>query len=565
MLDPAGLNRYGPLLAGDMNGDGAVDLVMPQDRFEIGIWFNQGSGTFSHVTLFDVGGDGPKGAKLLDYDGDGDLDVAVACEDTGNVSFLENDGSGNLSVDSTVSLPIEPEQLRLFDEDGDGDLDVALSGDPGGQVVRNLGNGVFGNAGSFPLGRSSEDFEFADTNGDGFLDLLESKPFEETLTVAFGDPDGGFFTSDLYPTGLASERDGSFADFNGDGILDLVWPGGSSGLVHAALGLAEGSFGSTVSSPIGMRIAQLDAGDFNDDGNLDLIVGDTMQRAALVALGDGQGGFVVAAQFDQPLTLDDVLVIDLNDDGHDDFLAVFRNNQDSRLHFYAGDGLGSFTEQVIFTTDDGIIGLVAADVDGDGDKDLGLFGFRNIVSRFIILKNLEGGLVGDPTFYPTPDGPQTSMAFGDWDADGDLDLAVSLLIDTTGNSVKPYLNDGAGDFSEVESLPDLISISGLFSGDVDQDGLDDLFFGTLSGGLATVLRSLGDGSFVARSFGVSQGVRSSYTRDLNSDGRNELIFVNLLGDINVLNSSCSQPDQGKTRRTRLSRVSASSGVTRSVR
>jgi hypothetical protein len=63
------------------------------------------------------------------------------------------------------------------------------------------------------------------------------------------------------------------------------------------------------------------------------------------------------------------------------------------------------------------------------------------------------------------------VAAGDWDADGDLDLAVANF---GANSVVALRNNGAGFFSTVQTITGQFGARGLAAGDWNSDGSLDL-------------------------------------------------------------------------------------------
>jgi len=113
-----------------------------------------------------------------------------------------------------------------------------------------------------------------------------------------------------------------------------------------------------------------------------------------------------------------------------------------------------------------------------------------------------------------------AMAWGDWDADGILDLAVG--VNGVSNQVHIYLGDGTGVVSTAAwSSPAWPTINDLAFGDVGGDGSIDLGVATAQG--ARVVRS--DGSLTAPTV-WSSALASSVTEvewvDVNNDGRLDL-------------------------------------------
>jgi hypothetical protein len=80
------------LTAADMDGDGATDLVMAEHRgqLRVSIWNNLGGGRFVEQ-IVDVGKESHLGARVVDLDGDGDLDVvSIAWDVPGGIHVWRN-------------------------------------------------------------------------------------------------------------------------------------------------------------------------------------------------------------------------------------------------------------------------------------------------------------------------------------------------------------------------------------------------------------------------------------------------------------------------------------------
>ncbi len=77
---------------GDINGDGKIDLMLAEHRGEkrLTAWFNDGAGNFSGITLAS-GYESHLGARLVDLDNDGDLDiVSIAWDDYEKIHLWRN-------------------------------------------------------------------------------------------------------------------------------------------------------------------------------------------------------------------------------------------------------------------------------------------------------------------------------------------------------------------------------------------------------------------------------------------------------------------------------------------
>lgn len=166
------------------------------------------------------------GVTLGDIDGDGDLDAVVAngrhwAQE--NEVFLNN-GLGTFTVARPLSLRRSTSYATpLADFDGDGDLDVAVANDRApNRIYRNDGTGLFEDAGTFgDDGAPARSLTVADIDGDGLLDLLVTNRGAENA-IYLNDGAAGF--SRRIPFGSADDATISVAvgDVDRDGDVDLV-------------------------------------------------------------------------------------------------------------------------------------------------------------------------------------------------------------------------------------------------------------------------------------------------------------------------------------------------------
>ncbi len=133
-------------------------------------------------------------------------------------------------------------------------------------------------------------------------------------------------------------------------------------------------------------------------------------------------------------------------------------------------------------------GVAAGDVDGDGRCDLYFCAIHGTNSLY---RNLGGWRFEEVTTASGLAGcqsPSTGALLVDTDGDGDLDLFVASL----GHGVRSFANDGIGHFTETTADAGLSTNSGsmsLAAGDVDGDGDLDLYVANY--GELSILRSGG--------------------------------------------------------------------------
>ena len=354
-----------------------------------------------------------------DMDGDGDLDMAAGNRGGTNKIF-QNDGNGVFTLTWESDDHKNTSTVAWGDMDGDGDLDLGV-GNYGGvnQVYQNNGSS------NFSLAWQSGDEEdtttsiaWGDMDGDGDLDLAVGNS-TEVNKVYRNDAMGGF---DLVWSGnpiggIKDTRSIAWGDMDGDGLLDLVfgnglgdYGAGETNEIYRNTG--NSNFIRSWNSDEDNHTSSVALGDMDGDGDLDLAVGN-------YGLGGGAH---------PPSEVNQVY----ENDGRGDLSLVWTEAAENARH----------TESAAW-----------GDMDGDGHLDLA-FGngeppyyipppqwHRNQVYRYV------GGEAVFVKVWESPDQRGTnSVAWGDMDGDGDLDLAAGNSRSTTGEINQVYRNEGVDVF-----------------------------------------------------------------------------------------------------------------------
>lgn len=123
----------------DLNKDGRLDFValISQQHETVVAYLNTGTGGFTQETIYTAPHPnwGSSGVQLVDFDGDGDLDVLATNGDSFDdfllkpyhgIQWLENDGRYPYTAHPLASLAGTHRALAV-DLDGDGDLDVVAA------------------------------------------------------------------------------------------------------------------------------------------------------------------------------------------------------------------------------------------------------------------------------------------------------------------------------------------------------------------------------------------------------------------------------------------------------
>jgi hypothetical protein len=300
---PAGETPLQVLLT-DLNNDGIPDALVADNYFTVTSLLGRGDGTFSaanttNITFTSIVASLDAG----DLNGDGNVDLVVAVKPFeppgGKFSFyvLLGDGRGGFAppVGYLGANPLSP-PIKLADVDGDGQLDLiaAMAGTDLVTVRLGHGNGTF-STNSVSQAGVGYFLAVADLNRDGRMDIVASSSQDSKLLVFLGSTNGAL--NRVPNTGVSAGVDGPVAigDVNGDGNPDLVAIDDSSFTgpqLTILLGTGDGHFGVKMNFPLGLYVpSSIKLGDVNGDGNLDIVIANSLPSSVTVLLGDGRGGF----------------------------------------------------------------------------------------------------------------------------------------------------------------------------------------------------------------------------------------------------------------------------------
>ncbi len=174
--------------------------------------------------------------------------------------------------------------------------------------------------------------------------------------------------------------------------------------------------------------------------------------------------------------------------------------------------------------------VTSGDFDGDGDLDLATANFSSS-DVSVLLGDGAGGFVAAPAVAAGAN--PRSVTSGDFDGDGDLDLATA---NQSSNDVSVLLGDGAGGFVAAPVVAAGSNPFSVTSGDFDGDG--DLDLATANFGSSDVSVLLGDGAggFVAApAVAAGSNPFSVTSGDFDGDGDLDLATANQSSnDVSVL-------------------------------
>jgi hypothetical protein len=537
------------LAVGDVDSDGDVDLVVGYYSAQVQLFLNNGSGAFTNGTMnLPVLVDNTWCVRLVDVDGDGDRDLLTGSET--NLRLATNDGAGHFAEVTPTHMPATTRKVLPFavgDIDGDGDSDLVLPADGNAPtaVYVNDGSGHFADQTAVRLpGTQLRGVTLFDADGDQDLDLVSVQPpriHRNNGSGVFADA-----TSTLLPSLPPAANFVAAGDLDGDGRTDACLAYGT-GIYPDPSGrnvlLRNQTSGLVVQAPVqdepwggmlpvaSLRTTALVLIDHNHDGDLDLVVGNDWGTRTRLYDNDGHGVFVDVTDLHMPYVIDavDIAAGDANGDGFRDLVLAVWGGQ-SRL--FLGSASGGFVDatagRMPVATLQGT-GAAMGDLDGDGDVDVLLgTGSSSTNGTCRVLRNNGLGAFVDLGPFLGGAYPVVNISLADVDSDGDLDVFAA-------SPGEIYLNDGTGGLTYVPTgwgAP-----AGAF-GDFDRDGLVDLAVSRYQfpAWRLSFVRNVGNGAFASPvDWGGFQGPSSTaqpvsrmIAADFDADG-----------DLDVLNATVS--------------------------
>jgi hypothetical protein len=328
--------------------------------------------------------------------------------------------------------------------------------------------------------------------------------------------------------------DAAWGDIDNDGDLDLAISGQASATSRVTKVYKSASGTLTLWRDLdGVEnegSGNLAWGDYDGDGDLDLVVAGSTGTTLITRIyenTDGNG----ALTWDSSQNLTgvggaSVAWGDYDNDGDLDLLVKGYTTTQSVTLLYKNHPLGVLTVDPTQSLVGMSVGSADwADWDRDGDLDLLLTGSDGTSRRTIFYRNNPTGTLVNDGAHGLPLLYLSDAAWGDYDNDGDLDLAITGEDTTPTKIARVYTNDGSGNLTLLGNLSALYR-SACAWGDYDNDGLLDVSFSGYTTSLSTetkIYRNTGAG-FAVQVFSL-QGTREGSVSWADVDHDRDLDFL----------------------------------------
>ena len=517
----------------EVNGDEWLDALFVDFSNKVYLAPGQSDGTFGPAVAIASNLSGAVLLRPADIDNDSVKDIVVFA--AGEIGILKGKGDGTFELAAQYTggygLFQQPEPM---DFNGDGNLDIAALDYTNGQIGLYAGNGAGTFHATTPIHRSSPNettwaantqvIMGADVNGDGAQDVLTYEWVHSTvhgpadLYAGINDGAGRFSYRLALPSGKLQELGAKYngfaiestsADFNGDRRSDVIYRTGSG--LSVALAKEDGSLSEDAIDvvfpvPVScMPFSYVTSGDVNADGNMDIVTGFISNKNCtpsagtpsgfFVLLGDGTGNFEAKfTPFGEAIYF--VRLADWNGDSKLDLaLGNGRAGQGIELQIIPGIGNGTFdiaSAKIVIPSGQFVGNILPLDYNGDGKLDLAVptagqvkpDGTADATTAGVLLLPGSGGFsFGEASRVLSGiSSTWNGAAYADFNGDGTQDLVVSTwgkaeaLSENFGVIVLP--GKGNGEFGEPVSELAPLNVMGrnpvVFVADFNHDRAPDI-------------------------------------------------------------------------------------------
>lgn len=264
------------IAAADFDDDTDLDLVVSLKNSDSVVLLINSAGAFTLGTATLVNGTLPRDLIVADVDGNGFPDVVTANRDSNDVSVLLN-SSGTLAAGVAYAAGTEPRGLGFGHFNDDALLDLAVAANDSRQVslLLGAGSGTFGAPVALSLGTDlrPQGVVVADLDRNGLADIATSSSGDAFEGVSiFRQTAAGTFAARADFPGDGVNPDGIVAaDLDLDGWPDLATADDGSNQVSVLRNLGTGAFDTAVAFAVGTTPNPLAAGDLDGNGSPDLV------------------------------------------------------------------------------------------------------------------------------------------------------------------------------------------------------------------------------------------------------------------------------------------------------
>jgi hypothetical protein len=523
------------IVVADFNGDGNLDIAIAnRTSNDISVLLGKGNGTFNPQVKYSSGnGTDPVAIAAADFNGDGKPDLVVVNSATKNVSVLMNTGTGTFNAPVKYTVGTNPSAVAVGDLNGDGVADIAVtnSGSSTVTVLINNGTGTFATGKNYATDASPSSIVIADFDGDGANDLAVANLGGNDVSILHNQGSGTFSSAANYCVVSVSGSCNSVGavdplslvavDLDGDGKPDLAVASASQSVV-TLLNNGSGTFTLTAQSGASRSPQAIAAGIFVTGGPQDLVAADAGANSFEIFNGTGNGNLATPLRYISGAQPQAIAVGDFNKDGKLD--VAIANFVDNDVAVVLGNGDGTFQDIQSVISGSQVRSVATGDFNKDGKTD---FLANNSSAGNFSVNLFSGNGKGAFTLASTVSFPTDvfSIAAQDFDQDKNLDFVVA---NQTSNQVSVVFGLGNGTFNpSIATYSTDAGPVSVATGDFNKDGYPDIVTANASANDISVLMNTKTGSFnPAVNYPAGTNPVAVAVADLNNDGFPDIVVAN---------------------------------------
>ena len=554
----------GQFAVAHLDGDNIPDMLI-NNNDQLQTWINNGQGQFELMSSIEIDSNNSI-IKAIDLNSDGSDEFILSFidSDVARLKLINNDGQGNLSIrDFDLSplttldnLTFEVHKIYNQDADNDGDSDVWISAS---YITEDI-NCTNYHHHLFMIYENTNDGQLT------YKHSLHSIGFQQEGTFPFFDE-----PVLSLPT---------LIDLNQDNLLDvMIFDSENSTWLHVSP--FEFEYSNRTSIKVNKNIQAVD---YNKDGNVDILSSGIYQPSSSSSsssceieftefpddissttsvervyeqlwLGDGNGEFSPmpsgSSGFDFNDRYANIQLVDLDQNGDYELLYRSFDPNTNQLKYYYQES-PSKTPLIISPPGKYTIRFDVADLDNDGIQEIILLSFVN--TEFLTISVLKKISAGFEEIDIITGSHISEFKLADIDGDGKIDIILNRPFGV--NSLSILYNNGNGGFSDLNSYAQYVN---AFSySDFNGDSLLDIIYYGYSDGVQIMLNQ-GQRNFVHldydNEFWYSESADYSTLgsiagfdpedfkfRDMNNDGKDDLLIYDLEGNIQVFINNSSKTE-----------------------
>lgn len=384
--------------------------------------------------------------------------------------FLFSQTFTKVTSGKIVNTLSDSRSVNWIDYNNDGFQDLMITNGPkdgeNNMLYKNLANGSFEEVLGDPIVMDhmpSDGATWADMDNDGYIDCFVVNWYNKNNMFYKNNGDGSFTqikTGPLVTDGGYSET-AAWGDYDNDGLVDLYVTNSAGNnknfLYHNNGG---GTFTKITTGALvtdGHISRSINWTDLDNDGDLDVFVTNESAQNEDMYKNNGAGNFEHITTGPLYINGGNTMSSSFADFDNDGWQDVFLANDQGYLALFRNTGDGDFiklTNDTIAKTIGRSFGSNWGDIDNDGDLDLFVTNaFGPQLQNFLFINKGDGTFTRDVSNTITKDtGWSYGCAFGDYDNDGFLDLAVANCYNAAQVNSVFHNNGNANHWLEIKCI-----------------------------------------------------------------------------------------------------------------